>query len=99
MTTKKKRKRGSGLVPAGILAEWNARGYVSPDQAAELAGVARTTVYGWAARKALRSSDRKRPAVVKTGPFKWLLREAVEAMRKPAAVVDAAIAEAARAGG
>ena len=97
--TKKKKNRGTGTgkVPPGVLAEWNLRGYVSPTQAAEIAGVARTTVYGWTTRKgALKSPNPKMlPPVVKKGPFKWLLRTAVEAM-KPASVVDAAIAEAAR---
>jgi hypothetical protein len=98
MKAKKKRKM-TGVVPPEVLKEWNLRGYVSPAQAAEIAGRATSTVYGWANRNALKSPDPKLPAVVKSGAFKWLLRLAVEAMKKPEDAIEKAIEEAARAGG
>lgn len=85
----KKRRVGTGKIPPGVLAEWNLRGYVSPTQAAEIKGVARSTVYGWTERDALQDPEGRDPAVVKRGAFKWLLRRAVEALGGPGDVGEA----------
>lgn len=75
--TTKKRRAGTGLPPPGILDAWHARGYVTPTEAAELSGFARTSMYGWINRKALVSREQGRAAVMKEGAFVWILRSAV----------------------
>jgi predicted DNA-binding transcriptional regulator AlpA len=95
MKTKRPKKRRGGAASPVVVARWNAKGYLTPAQAARAAGVARTTVYGWVARGAL-VSPTAFPAVVKGGEsaLVWVLAAAIEAM-KPRSP-DEAIAEAAR---
>lgn len=48
-------KPGSGNHPADRA--WNARGWLTVDQAAQAGGVSRATVYGWIHRKKLREEQ------------------------------------------
>jgi len=88
----KPRKRGTGRMLPGVLEAWNAQGYLSPQQAAELKGVAKSTVYGWAARGVLKDPEGRSPSAVKKGAFKWFLRRAVEAMGVSVEAIDGASA-------
>jgi hypothetical protein len=80
---RKPRKPGTGGVPAGVLASWNAKGYLTPVQAAARAGTARSTIYGWLERKALGDDLDGQPCVVRGGAFFWLLAAAVDRLRPP----------------
>lgn len=98
---KRGKPRRGGAPSAVELARWNGLGYLTPAQAAERAKVARTTVYGWVERGALQAAmegdARAKVSVVRKGALVWLLTAAVDALKPQDA--EAAIAEAARAGG
>jgi hypothetical protein len=73
--------------------QWHELGYVTPEEAAGVAQVAQSTVYGWVRRKQLPKGklEGKRTIVRTRYGQIWLLKAAVEAMRTDPAKLAAAL--------